>query len=114
MQSQVNNQLQEFSKGAEFLNDVRQDMANLIEAYAKQGRSLSFEEAYNIACNANPQIQAVMAERKKAEQLKTVSQTSAAKRNASSSLAAKGVPGTNSGQPQDLRGALEAAWENFS
>ena len=40
-------------------DDVRNDMADLIENAERQGRQLSLEEAYETACWANPQIRNV-------------------------------------------------------
>ena len=47
----------------EFYNDVRSDMADLLDMAANRGRQMSMQDAYNTACAAHPQISKVMAGR---------------------------------------------------
>jgi hypothetical protein len=55
----VNSQIAEFSKHNEFFPEVHVQMANLIDANAAE----SLEEAYEMACWANPQIRGIMLQR---------------------------------------------------
>jgi len=104
----VGGELQEFAKGAEFLNDVRHTMADLIEVASKQGRKMSFKQAYDTACVMDPQIKGVVDQR-------NLTQRSAAKANASSSLAANsGHQGGSSQSPVSLRDQIMSAWDDLT
>lgn len=103
-QEQVNGEVANFGHDKEFFNDVREDMADLIEAAAARGRELSLEDAYEAACQMNPEIRQV-----KSSRLNTTTMSS--KRNAASSISGRqgGAPAANN--PTDIRGALSAAWD---
>lgn len=53
---QLQNQIEEFSKGAEFFEDVRNDMAVLLES----GAAKDLKEAYDKAVWINPEVREVM------------------------------------------------------
>lgn len=85
----------------EFFSEVRDDMANLLEA----GLAKSFEEAYEKACWANPEVRAVM--QKRAQAVKTSEQ----KLNASSTIkSAPLVDPNRTVDPSNLRATLEAGF----
>ena len=111
VQQSANQAVSDFSTDHEFLADVRNDMADLIEMAAKQGRQLSLQEAYDRACALNPDIQAVIDQRKQQEALVGNGQALAAKHNAASSIAGKrsGVAGQES---MTLRDTIQNAWDN--
>lgn len=95
--------------GGEFMEDLRFDMADMIDLAASRGRHMSLEEAYIAAANAHPQISKILQKRQHDEQL-TGQQTSIAdKRNAASSLPAQGAPAQGGGD-MSLREQLESAW----
>jgi len=110
-QQAVNTELQTFAAKpeAEFLSDVRMDMADLIDLASKRGVQMSFEDAYAKACSINPSITKVLADRaliaggKKAD----------SKANASSSL--RSVPGVAGQSSSDgsLRGDILAAMDSM-
>jgi hypothetical protein len=58
--------IDEFSQQAEFLDDVRMDMADLIDLASARGRKLSLQQAYDTACRMNPEISRVLESRKTA------------------------------------------------
>lgn len=102
-----------FAAEAEFLPDVRLDMADLMDVATKRGRQMSMQEAYDAACNMNPEIKAVLARRNAETRTAAGQQTVAAKRAlASSSLAAPqtGVAPAANGAGS-LRDDLMAAWD---
>jgi len=107
----VNTELQEFSKTAEFLQDVRMDMADLIDLASKQGRKMDFKEAYDKACALNPSVSKVIEDRKQAEILKNSGEVVDNKRNASSSIASSSGGAGAQGKPNTLRGEIEANWD---
>ncbi len=94
----------------EFYEDVREDMANLLEAASMRNQVMTLQEAYDRAILLRPDIAEIVAQRK----LQTQAQ---ARDKAAKAAQAKavGVVGTSpdtvgrSAQPQSLRGAIEAA-----
>lgn len=102
MQENTNREVESFGQTHEFYNDVRLDMADLIDLAANQGRSLTLEQAYNMACAANPDIQRVMQTRSTANSIQQ-------KRNAASSISGRKT-GNSQPQANSLREALEQAW----
>lgn len=87
----------------EFFNDVRADMADIIEVAGRRGETLTLKEAYDRACYMNPQIRGIIQKRESSNNLAT-------KRRAATSVA--GAPAGPGGTqtPADLRSAIEQAW----
>jgi len=112
-QQAVNTELGEFAKTAEFLSDVRHDMADLIDMASKRGQMMSFEDAYAKACSINPSISAVLSKRAEEENLKAGGRRAANKQNAASSLSASaGATGAGSSDGS-LRGDILAAMDSM-
>jgi hypothetical protein len=110
-QTEANQSVQTFSQQAEFLGDVRMDMADLIDMAAKQGRTLTLQQAYDRACNLNPEISKVMDERKRQESMMGNRQVLGNKRLASSSLNGRQI-GTPSPDNVSMRDAIAGAWDD--
>jgi hypothetical protein len=70
----------------EFLSDVRNDMADIIDAAASRGQEMNLQKAYDIAVSLRPEIQSVLSERQKNADLLGQEQVLSQKRNAASSL----------------------------
>lgn len=110
----VAQELQEFAKDAEFLNDVRNDMADLIEISSKRGYKMSFKEAYDKACATHPTIGGILEQRKADDALRESGKEAADKLNASSSLRSTAAPGNTSTvapSSSSLMDDLNAAWD---
>lgn len=108
----ANNEVAEFGKTAEFLNDVRDDMADFMDMAAKRGENLSMKDAYEKACMLNPQVSAVIAGRHKMATLKSGNNTMATKRLAASSVnGGKGGDGGGGGN-NSMRDTIASAWDN--
>lgn len=73
-----------FSAKAEFLDDVRDDMADLLEGAARRGVALTIEEAYDRACHMNPEIRRVLQQREVAANVGSQTSTQRAKAASSS------------------------------
>lgn len=88
----------------EFYNDVRGDMADILDMSANRGINLSLKQAYDKACQLNPEIGRIIQSREQARQLAT-------KRRAAASVSGTmGGPGA-SATPESMRGTIEAAWD---
>jgi len=91
----------------EFYNDVKMDMADILDLAASRGLNMSLEDAYHRACMLNPSISKVVQAREAAKSLQ-------GKKKASVSIS--GGPGAPS-KPEageTVLSAVEAAWEAHS
>jgi hypothetical protein len=111
-QDNANSEVHNFSQNAEFLHDVKHDMADMIDMAAKRGIDMTLEDAYAKACAINPQISAVMAERSQRATLTGASNTMASKRNAASSVTGRQIGGGGGNGAMSTRDTLNAAWDN--
>ena len=98
-----------FMQTAEFGNDVREDMADIIELAASRGQEISLKDAYDRACWANPEIRNVMAERQNRERAQQTNQVAQTARRAAVSVG--GSPAFNANQEagNSIRDAIEFA-----
>jgi hypothetical protein len=96
-------------------DEVRQDMADIIELNAKRGIYISLTEAYNKAILINPQASQQMQQQSAAQQ--ATQQHLQAQKAKAASLSVTGAPASGgSGQfagDGSMRGAIEAAFSNI-
>ena len=113
MQTGAVNEVKSFADGgkAEFLNDVRMDMADLIEMAGNRGHNMGMEEAYNKACALNPQVSQVIEQRKQQAALTASQNSIGAKQTAASSIVGN-RSGLNTGAGNlSMRDQIAAAWD---
>jgi hypothetical protein len=106
-QQQVSNEITTFSSDPanEFYNDVRQDMADILDAGAKHGTEMTLKQAYDRACLIHPEISSVITAR-------NAQQDIGAKRNAASSISGT-RSGVNTSIPTgSIRDTIDAVWDN--
>ncbi len=104
-QGQIANELQQFAAKNEFYNDVSADMADFLDIAAKNGRSMTLDEAYQRACALNPQISQVLQAR--------ANTPTASQQRAASTLRGQGRGGSPAAsEPDSLHDAISAAWDN--
>ncbi|MGI9336884.1 MAG: hypothetical protein ACR2P4_00015 [Gammaproteobacteria bacterium] len=110
-QQQTATEVTDFMSDQEFANDVRLDMADLLDLAAARGQSMTLQDAYDKACLINPQVSNVVRERQRAADAKKIAAVNGRKRVAASSIT--GNPAGNGAQksPETLRGALSDAWD---
>ena len=103
------NEVAQFMQTAEFGNDLRDEMADIIEMASQRGQALSLQEAYDRACWANPEIRNVLTQRQERERAQQTNQVAQTARRAAASVG--GSPAFNASQeaPSDLRSAIEFA-----
>jgi hypothetical protein len=103
-------EVETFGSDKEFFEDVREDMADLLEVAARRGIDLSLEQAYERACKMQPDIAKVLEAREAAKRAGNLQGSTQRAKAAASSV--RGTPsGVPSSNPADLRGAIEAAFE---
>lgn len=111
---EASTELGTFQQGhSEFYEDLREDMADLMEMATNRGRTMSLEQAYNHAANAHPEIGPILKQRAAAEAGKLDPATAAAKRAAASSI--RGA--ANSGEAlqadvNDTRAVMTELWDD--
>lgn len=103
------NEVQQFIERAEFGDDVREEMADILELAQRRGREVSLQDAYKQACLVNPRVRTVLEAR--AKQRGAQVQTTAAQK---AKAAAVSVTGSSAlappkSDPSDVRSAIEAA-----
>jgi hypothetical protein len=97
----------------EYFNDVKADIADILELAARRGQKMTLQDAYNRATMAHPTISTLIANRRIAQTAQQQSSAAQRAKNASASIPSGGAPeqGTQAGaKPKDLYSAVEAAW----
>ena len=93
----------------EFFEDVRMDMADILDARANRGLHTTAEEAYNLAIRLNPDVARIIEQREEAERNRP---STARAREASSSIRPNPALREDAGQPGvNLTDDLYEAWE---
>ena len=112
-QAAAQQEVQAFAQSHEFLDDVRDVMADLIEVASNRGMDLSMEDAYNQACRLNPEISRVLEQREKVRTAQESQQRTSRSRRAASSVAGSpaGAPPSD-GRTLSRRDAILQAMED--
>lgn len=106
LQQKASSQIEEV-EGEEFFEDVRDDMADILEVASRRGVALSARDAYNRAVMLHPEVSRVMEQRRAAATQSGATQRAMA---ASSSVRAQPASGVEAPKDLDLRSAIEAAF----
>ena len=107
---QAQNEVEQFLSKTEFGNDVREEMADLLEVASRRGKELSLQDAYRQAVMLNPATRAAVQKRMQTKQAQN--QTTIAQRAKSAAVSVPSA-GPGLGAPRveqtDVRSAIEAA-----
>lgn len=107
-------ELAEFQEShGEFYEDLREDMADLLEMAANRGRTLSMEQAYSQAAAAHPEIGPILQQRQAAQAGQLTAEQAEAKRAAASSIRGRPNAGVSAGGSEntDTRSLMEELWD---
>ncbi len=104
--------LDTFASQNEFYEDLRDDMADLMEMAANRGRNMTVEDAYKRAAQSHPEIGPIYAQRIAAAENKLTSEAVNKKRNAASSIHGSPGAGKAAGGEGDMRSVMETAWDD--
>jgi len=107
----VDAEIAELERTAEFLNDVRDDVADILELYANRGRTITMKEAYDRAVAMNPELQKIIKSREDAEKIKANAVRIDEKRRAAASVHGSGAGMAKVPAGSSIRESLEAAWD---
>lgn len=102
-------EVQTFIERAEFGEDVREDMADIIEAAQRRGQNISLQDAYKKACLMNDSVRAVIAQRAKARGAQQTTQAAQKARSAAVQVSGAAPVGALKQEATDVRTAIEAA-----
>ena len=103
----VQTELSSFSQSRdnEFYADVRMQMADIMDLASNRGQNMGLKEAYDTACQLNPEIKKIVDGR-------ALAASSQSRRRAGSSIhGTPGGPGGSAGHNQ-MRDAIEDAWDS--
>ena len=108
-QQSAQNEVADFLSKAEFGEDVREDMADLMETATRRGQNLSLADAYKKACLMNDNVRAVIAQRVRAQGAQQGTQAAQKARSAAVQVSGSAPMGALKQDPTDVRSAIEAA-----
>jgi hypothetical protein len=106
--------VQSFGSDKEFFNDVRDDMADLIEVAERRGQKLDLETAYRRALAMNDEISKVVQQREAAKSAGNAKASTQRAKAAASSVRSSGPAPKAATGNESLREAIEAAWDDSS
>ena len=112
LQRSTSSEAEKFAGEHDFFDDVRDDMADIIELGAKRGLDVSYADAYARAIAMNPEIQKVIKQRDAVKSAATAqAATQRAKAAASSVKPNPAQVSVSASGPKNLREGIEMAWE---
>jgi len=109
---QAQSQVEEFIESMPYAEDVRQEMADLIEVAHRRGQSLTLKQAYDVATYANPTIRGLLEQQNQVQQMQKRQQQAQLKKQSSVSLSGAPNDGgyVSAKEPDSIRGAIEQAF----
>ena len=112
-QQHAHDSVNQFSENAEFMSDVRMDMADLLDMSAKRGQDMTLEQAYHKACAIHPEISQVIAQRNAQKNAMGNNQSMESKRAASNTSLTGGQGGAGGTAGNlSMRQQIEEAWNS--
>jgi hypothetical protein len=106
---QAQSEVEQFLNQSEFGNDVREDMADLLEAAQRRGQSMTLKQAYDKACMLNDSVAKVMQQRRLSQGAQVQTQAAQRARSAAVSVSGSAPVGALQQPATDVRSAIEAA-----
>ena len=106
---QAQSEVEQFLARAEFGNDVREDMADLLENAQRRGQSMTLADAYKKACMMSDSVRSVLVQRQQAQRGQVQTQAAQRARQAAVSVSGGAPVGALQQAPDDVRSAIEAA-----
>lgn len=115
MAQEADQSVNSFAKKNEFFDDVRDDVADLLELNAKRGREMTLDQAYKIAVANRDDIQGIIQQRNTQQRARQNTSNVQRARQAASSISGSPNLGVkNASEPQNRRDDLAAAWDELS
>jgi hypothetical protein len=110
----IDSEINQFAQEVDFFEDVREDMADILDLASKRGQEMSLDEAYARAVSLNPEIAKIVGQRMAARQQQQGGSQDAVQRARIAASSVRGSPPAAGAKAtaESLRGALEQAWES--
>ncbi len=102
-------EVEQFLSKTEFGNDVREEMADLLEVASRRGQELTLVDAYKQACMLNANVRTALMQRTRTQQAQNQSAVAQRARAAAVSVPSSGPGMAPRQESNDIRGAIEAA-----
>ena len=106
---QAQSEVADFLSKAEFGEDVREDMADLLETAQRRGQTLSLADAYKKACLMNDSVRAVIGQRVRAQGAQQHTQAAQKAKATAVQVSGSAPMGAMRQDATDVRSAIEAA-----
>lgn len=108
--------LASFEASHEFYEDLREDMADLVDLRTKRNLPVDLEAIYNLAARQHPDISKVFEQREAAARAAKANASTQRSRAAASSIRSSPAtaPASSGQNAKDLRGVLEASFDAHS
>ncbi len=103
-----------FGEGREHFEDVREDMADVLQSAARRGVAMSLEEAYNRACKLHPDVSAKLERAQKLQAVKAAAASTQRSKAAASSIRGQPAAPPSAAKSVTSRDDIEAAWEQLT
>lgn len=110
-QQQAAQTVSTFAERAEFINEVRMDMADLLDMAAARGQPMSIEDAYKKACAIHPEVSSIMAQREKERAMMGNQSEIMRKKTAASSINGLQRSPQTSKNNESLRSTIANIWD---
>lgn len=110
LQATVQQEIGQFAE-KEFFEDVREDIADILEMNAKRGVAMTLEEAYNRACRIHPEVSRALSQREAAKQAATATAATQQAKRAASSIKSSPSGGVGKEAPSSIRDLLESGFD---
>ena len=101
-----------FAEQHEYYEDLRDDMADLMEMAANRGRGMTLDQAYDRASRAHPEIGPIMEQRRNAKQGKIDADALRKKKNAASSISGSPTGQKSTAAEGSMRATMEELWDD--
>lgn len=110
------NDVQQFinAEKPEFFNDVRMQMADIMDMGEANGVQYTLKQAYDIACQAHPEIRQVLQQRQQQEIAGRMTDAAHKAKLAAASVGGSPAPGANNPVPENLRDQIAFAMNQNS
>lgn len=115
IQQDADMEVNAFAEKNEFFDDVREEVADVLEWNANRGRSMSLQQAYDFVVKNNPEISGILAQREAAQKSKVNGAAVQRARQAASSISGSPNLGVRPvSESNSRRSDIEAAWDEVS
>jgi hypothetical protein len=111
---EVAEEIETFSQTHEFFEDVREDMADLLDMASKRGVRLTPEDAYKKAIALHPDVSEAVQQKEAAKRAENARASTQKARAAASSIKSQPSGISHTKEPVSIRDYLEDNWESLS